>query len=344
MVKLGVIGFGHIGRIHCEAAQQVGGAKLATVATSHPEEVRRLYGPDVKTCDSYSDLVRDRTLDAVVVCTPTYLHEVYVLAAVTQGLHVLCEKPFALDLTAAHRMLEGARQNKVVLMIAQVLRFWPPYVRIKEAVDSGEIGTVQGITAYRLAQYPPWGDWFRDPQKSGGVLFDMQVHDVDFVYWLLRAPEEVYAAGVRSATGSWDHVCTTLRYPGAVVGIESSYLMPDSWPFSCGIRVMGSVASPEYTFRVAGNVEQRQQATSKLLMYHRNGNIEEPPVSTEDMYVAQLQYFVDCLEGGHAPLRCLPEDSYKVMEIMEACRESLSTSAPVRLATCTSPKLRGTRL
>ena len=336
MVRLGVIGFGHIGRIHCEAAQRVAGAKLASVATRHPEEVRRLYGPDINICATYSDLGRAVPLDAVVVCTPTYLHEEHVLAAVKQGLHVLCEKPFALDLAAAHRMLAGARQNKAVLMIAQVLRFWPPYVRIKQAVDSGEIGTVQGITAYRLAQYPTWGDWFRDPQKSGGVLLDMQVHDVDFIYWLLGAPEEVYAAGVRSATGSWDHVCTTLRYPGAVVGIESSYLLPDSWPFSCGIRVIGSVASSEYTFRVAGNVEQRQQATSRLVMYQSNGQIEEPPVSSEDMYVAQLQYFVDCLEGGHAPQRCLPEDSYHVMEIMEACRESLSTSAPVRLGTSMS--------
>jgi predicted dehydrogenase len=314
------------------------------VVTSHPEEVRRLYGLDVKTCGSYSDLVSDRTLDAVVVCTPTFLHEVHVLAAVNQGLHVICEKPFALDLTVAQRMLEGAHQNKVVLMIAQVLRFWPPYVRIKDAVDSGEIGTVQGITAYRLAKYPSWGDWFRDPQKSGGVLFDMQVHEVDFVYWLLSAPHEVYAAGVRSATGSWDHVCTTLRYPGAIVGIESSYLLPDSWPFSCGIRVLGSATSPEYNFRVVGNLEHRQQATSRLVIYQSNGSIEDPPVLTEDMYVAQLQYFVDCLEGGRAPLRCLPDDSYKVMEIMEACRESLSTSAPVRLATSSPPKLRRPRL
>ena len=331
MVKLGVIGFGHIGRIHCEAVQHVRGVKLAAVATRHPEEVRRLCGPDIKTYSAYSDMLRDAALDAVMVCTPTYLHEEHVLAAANHGLPVLCEKPFALDPAAAHRMLAGARKNKVVLMIAHVLRFWPPYVRIKEAVDSGEIGKIQGITAYRLAKYPPWGDWFRDPQKSGGVLLDMQVHDVDFIYWLLRAPEEVYAAGVRSAAGSWDHVCTTFRYPGAVVGIESSYLMPEAWPFSCGIRVMGSVASCEYSFRVAGNVEQREQAISKLVMYQSDGHSEELPVSTEDMYVAQLQYFIDCLEGGYAPMRCLPDDSYKVMEILEACRQSLSTSAPVRL-------------
>ncbi len=331
MIKLGVIGFGHIGKIHCEAVRQVTGMTLTAVATSHPEEVRRLCGSGVQTYASYSELVRDTSLDAVMVCTPTYLHEEQVLAAANQGLHVLCEKPFALETAGAERMLAGARENEVVLMIAQVLRFWPPYVRIKQAVESGEVGTIQAVTAYRVAKYPSWGDWFRDPAKSGGALLDMQVHDVDFVYWLLGAPVELYAAGKRSAVGSWDHVLTTLQYPGSVVGIESSYLMPDGWPFSCGIRVMGSVASPEFTFRVGGNIEQRQHASSKLVMYRSDGCAVELPVSGEDMYVAQLQYFADCVAQVSAPLRCLPEDSYKVMQIMEACKKSLSSSSPVRL-------------
>jgi len=309
----------------------VSGVEVAAIATSRPDEARRLSKPDVALFTNYSDLLRCAELDAVIVCVPTYLHEQFVLEAVSQGLSVLCEKPFSLDLASAQRMLDAVRRNQVCLMIAQVLRFWPLYVRVKQLVGDGAIGSVRAIAAYRLAKYPPWGEWFRDPEKSGGALLDMQVHDTDFVYWLLGSPEGIYAAGIQSATGSWDQVCTTLLYPHAVATMEATYLMPDVWPFTCGIRVSGSRGCLEYSFRVVGNVEQREQANSSLLMYANDGTVTEPAVSKEDMYGVQLRYFVECAAHKQSPSLCPPEETLEVMRIMSACQQSLSTRIPVRL-------------
>lgn len=331
MIRLGVVGFGHIGRIHCQAAKDAPEVELAAIATSRPEEVRNAFGRDVSVFTNYADLLRSARVDGVVVCVPTFLHEQVVLDAVGQGLPVLCEKPFALDLAAAERMLDAAHRSRVCLMIAHVLRFWPSYVRIKQLVAEGVIGSIQAISASRLAMYPPWGDWFRDPGKSGGAILDMQVHDADFVYWLLGLPAEVYAAGIQSDAGSWDQVTTILRYPGAVATVESTYLMPDSRPFTCGIRVTGSGGCLEFSFRVAGNVEKREQAVSSLLL-HTNGNAStELVVSTEDMYTAQLQYFADCIAQKRSPTWCPPEESLEVMRIMRACTQSLSTRTPIHL-------------
>lgn len=329
MLRMGIAGFGHIGRIHAEAIQQASGVELAAVATSRPEEARQICGPHVTLFTNYSDMLRDGGLQAVVVAVPTYLHEQYVLEALGHGLSVLCEKPFSLTVASAERMLNVAQGNPACLMVAQVLRFWPPYVRVKQLVAEGTIGPVQAISASRLAKYPPWGNWFRDPGKSGGALLDMQIHDTDYLYWLMGPPTEVYAAGLPSETGSWDQVTTIMRYSNAVATVESTYLMPGTWPFTCGLRVTGTRGCLEFSFRVAGNVEKRDQATSRLLLYPNEGAATELTVSKEDMYAAQLQYFADCVEHHHSPELCPPAETVEVMRIMAACQKSLATSAPV---------------
>lgn len=331
MIKVGIAGFGHIGKIHGEAVRKVPGVDLAAIATSRPENAREFCGPDVALFTDYRDLLHSPGLDAVIVCVPTHVHEQYVVEALGQGVSVLCEKPFSLDVASAERMLAAAHRYHSCLMVAQVLRFWPPYVRIKQLAAEGAIGSVRAISASRLATYPPWGDWFRDPGKSGGALLDMQVHDADFIYWLMGLPPEVYAAGLQSTAGSWDQVTTVMRYPVAVATVESTYLMPKSWPFTCGIRVTGTRACVEYSFRVAGNVEKRDQATSSLVMYTNEGEATELTVSKEDMYAAQLQYFANCVAQKQSPDLCPPEETVDVMRVMAACQRSLSTSAPVRL-------------
>ncbi len=331
MIRIGIAGFGHIGKIHGEAARKVPGVELAAIATSRPEEARKSYGAEVAVFTDYREMLRSPGLDAVIVCVPTHLHEQYEVEALGQDLSVLCEKPFSLDVAPAERMLAAVHRSQSCLMVAQVLRFWPPYVRIKQLAAEGALGSIQAISACRLATYPPWGDWFRDPGKSGGALLDMQVHDNDFIYWLMGSPSEVYAAGIPSEAGSWDQVTTVMRYSSAVATVESTYLMPKSWPFTCGIRVIGTRGCVEYSFRVAGNVEKRDQATSSLVMYTNEGAATELTVSKEDMYTAQLQYFANCVAQKHSPDLCPPEETVDVMRVMAACQKSLSTSAPVRL-------------
>jgi predicted dehydrogenase len=330
MVNLGIAGLGHIGRIHLEASGRIENARVVAVATSRPEDARGLCSPDVFIYTDYGALLRHPGLDAVVVCLPTFLHEEYVRASVESGLHVLCEKPLALDAGAAERMIGAAGKARRLLMAAQVLRFWPQYVRIRELADSSAIGPVCALRAYRLAGYPRWASWFRNPEKSGGCLLDLQIHDVDFIYCLLGFPAWVSTVGIQSPSGSWDHVSTTLQYSGAVATVEASYLMPESWPFSCGIRVTGATGCLEFQFRVAGNIEQRRNAVEDFLMYGPGGAIARPEFPPGDMYALQLHYFADCLERGEPPTRCPPRHSLDVMRIMDACRRSVDTGQAVK--------------
>jgi predicted dehydrogenase len=331
MVNLGIAGMGYIGRVHLEASGKVPGVQVLAVATLEPEEVRAKF-PGLQVYPSYPELLRDGRLDAVIICLPTDLHEKATLEAAERGRHILCEKPMGLDAASAQRMLQAAQAHGRILMVAQVLRFWPQYARIKELIEAGEIGSIRSVTAYRLSKFPDWSDWFRNPARSGGCLLDLQVHDVDFIHWLLGHPQSVYTVGIQSPTGSWDHVHTTLNYPQAQASLEASLLMPSSWPFSTGIHVLGTEGALEYTFRVGANIQEREQASHFFRLYKSDGAVSEPRASTEDMFVAQLRYFMQCVTGRQPPRLCPPEETCQVMQVMTASRQSADSGQVIELS------------
>jgi len=330
MINLGIAGTGYIGRVHLEAAREVSKARVLAVATLEAEEIRTTF-PDLQIYPTYQELFRDERLDAVILCLPTHLHEAATVEAAGRGLHILCEKPMGLDAASAERMLQAAQAHDRILMVAQVLRFWPQYARIKELIEAGEIGAVRSVTAHRLARYPPWSGWFRDPAKSGGCLLDLQIHDVDFVHWILGHPQSVYTVGIQAPTGSWDHVHTTLAYPQAQASIEATYLMPESWPFTSSIHVVGTEGVLEYTFRVGANIQERGQASHFFRLYKRDGAVSEPATSSEDMFAAQLQYFVRGVEDHQPPRLCPPEETCQVMQVMTASRQSADSGRVITL-------------
>lgn len=320
---------GYIGRVHFEASRKIPNAQVVAVATSRPGEARAFLPAEVRIFEKYAQLIESPEIDAVVVAVPTYLHEKYTAEAAAHGKHILCEKPLALDEPAARRILAAAEGAGVILMAAQVLRFWPQYERIKELVQNRSIGSVRTIHAWRLGTSARHDTWFGDPKLSGGGRLDLQVHDADFIYWLLGMPEQVEAAGLKSARGAWDHAVIALRYGNALASMEATWLMPSGWPFTCGIRVCGDAACLEYEFRVAGNVAERSEASGALRLYTPGGDVKTIAADDEDMYARQLRYFADCVASVSKPSRCPPEETCAVMHLMDRCLDSLETGRPV---------------
>ena len=330
MVNVGIAGMGYIGRVHLEASRRVPAVQVLAVSTRHPEEIRDTV-PGLQIYPSYPELLGDDRLDAVIICLPTDLHEEATVKAAERGRHILCEKPMGLDAASAQRMLQAAQAHGRILMVAHILRFWPQYARIKELIEAGEVGSIRSVTACRLSKYPPWSDWFRDPARSGGCLLDLQVHDVDFIHGILGHPRSVYTVGIQAPAGSWDHVHTTLIYPQAQASIEASSLMPQSFPFSTRILVVGTEGALEYTFRVATNVQDRDSASHFFRLYKNDGGESEPTASAEDAYVAQFRYFAQCVAERQPPRLCPPEESCQVMQVMSALRQSVDSGRVVAL-------------
>jgi len=340
MLKIAILGFGFAGKAHAKAYVRmpdvrltaIGGFRnqLAQQQWQEPYPIEFHADPDV--------LLNSCKVDVVDICLPTYMHEEFVIKAAAKGLHIICEKPFALSLASADRMIRAIHQSGATAMIAQVLRFFPHYRTSRELVGSGRLGKVFYAYASRLSSMPAWGAWFRDPAQSGGALYDLHVHDLDYALTLFGVPRSVFTAGIRSQTGAWDHVVTTLMYSDKKACIEASYRMPGGWPFTSRLRLMGTQASIEYEFRVQGNVDRLEKAQNRLMLYAAGESPEEIVVQDCDPFYSELRHFTESI-SGHADTSSL-EEARNVIGVLQAAAQSLESSAPVDVMDVLAPSLR----
>ena len=142
-------------------------------------------------------------------------------------------------------------------MTGQVVRFFPEFVRIKAAIANDELGALHMFSEKRLAQHPAWTTWHRDPAKSGGGLFDLNAHDIDYIYSVFGMPKQLYAVGWKSDTGCWNHVVTTLLWEDKQAVCETSLEMTGEYPFTVGVRAVGDKGTLEYRSTAGANITGR---------------------------------------------------------------------------------------
>jgi predicted dehydrogenase len=311
-MKTAVLGLGFMGSMHVRAMGEIPGAELAAVYSADPTKLSgdltgiqgNLGGPGqrfdfsrVKPYRSIPDLLADPAIEAVDLCLPTWLHEEVAVAALRAGKHVLVEKPIALDGTSARRMIAAAEQAGRVLMCAQVLRFFPEYLALRDAMPG--FGTVRAAFFGRRCGEPGWGGWLKDPAKSGGGAFDLLIHDIDVCLWLFGAPQAVSAAGFD------DWVAGQLFYDGFTVGIEGGWQAAPKYPFCMEYRVTLERGIVEYNS--AGKPPVAYSDTECSL-----------PLAKTDGYAAEIAYFLECCAAGKSPERCPPGQSAQAVELMQA--------------------------
>jgi len=202
MLRVGLLGSGFMGEVHAEAWRHAGSAKVVAIGGIPIERAERLagiFGADATA--SLDEVVARRDVEAVDICLPTPMHEEFAVKALQSGKHVLCEKPLTLSLDSADRIFEAAAGSGKVFMVAQVVRFWPQYRAARDLVNAGAVGRLLSARLSRTSAPPSWAKWFEDPHKSGGALFDLGIHDLDYAVWLLGRPGRVHAVGLRSPAG-----------------------------------------------------------------------------------------------------------------------------------------------
>ena len=171
MIKAAIMGAGFMGKMHAEVYRNLSKARLVAIADIDLEKAQLLADKYGTTAYSgLEELLNQEDIDAVDICLPTFLHKEYVIKAARLGKDILCEKPLALRVEDAEEMIGEAKKAKAKLMIAQVIRFWPEYVKLKKIYESGELGRLLSITLTRLASTPTyaWDNWLTDTQRSGG--------------------------------------------------------------------------------------------------------------------------------------------------------------------------------
>jgi myo-inositol 2-dehydrogenase/D-chiro-inositol 1-dehydrogenase len=182
---LAVVGVGRMGAVHAEALAVVDSIDVVAVADAIPDAALRVAQKiGVVDYTSLGELTERDDVEAWLIATPTTTHPTVVEAAIGAGLHVLCEKPLALDVAESERLGRRAAAAGTVLQVGFWRRFAPPWVAARQAIADGAIGRPLML---RLAQWdadPPPAS-FCDPLTSGGLAIDCGVHEFDLVGWMV---------------------------------------------------------------------------------------------------------------------------------------------------------------
>lgn len=326
MKDIGLAGLGFIGKTHLEAYRHLDNCRVKAVCTRNNPD-----GLEVPTVTDYEDLLHDPDIDVIDICLPTYLHEEYIIKAAEAGKHIICEKPLTLTIESANRIIQAVQKNGVRLFVGHVIRFWPEYQVIKSYSESDKLKNIHIVHAARLGQVPKWSDWFQHPEKSGGALFDLHIHDIDFVHYLLGEVDSVYAAGAKNRFGAWDHVMTTLKFKNnSNAFVEASHRMTAGYPFTMSLRAQSDENTLNFHLAAGENIDHMNDSTHQF-HYYSNGKKSSIEFVKGDAFQNELSYFINCLETNQENTIIPLGDVLYTLRLLTAIEESLETGREVRI-------------
>ncbi len=322
-----------MGSTHAKAFQKVPGVEIAAIYAHSPkraaplaEELGTVYTGDIDA------ILRDESIEAIDNCLPTPEHRHLTEAALAAGKHVLLEKPITLNDADAAALVAAGEASDRVFMMAHVLRFWPEYVELQKRATDGAIGELLSGLAYRRQPFPAWSELFARSDLTGGAVIDMMIHDIDALNWVFGSPVSVTANGIRNPrSGGWDQVQILIDYGTTSAVVDGGMMMPESYPFTSTLQVLGSEGFMEYDFRAGGRSVDDSGGTNELLFFPNEGNPEQLEVEQIDPYLAEIEYFVECIRSGEPATRATPAGARLALATALAARESIESNRTVTL-------------
>ncbi len=329
-LRIALVGPGHMGRRHAAAYAAMPDARIVGVVGVDEADARPLA--EQHGCPAYSrleDLLSAVEADAVDLCTPTYLHKTDAVTAAQAGKPVVCEKPLARTLEDAQAMVEACRAAGDPLLVGHVLRFFPQYQSARSTVLSGAIGQPSIARTFRGNGFPVgWRNWYADPDKSGGLLLDLVLHDFDWLLWTFGPVERVYARGLmeRVPQGK-DYALVTLRHASGVLShVEGTW--SHTTPFNMKLEVAGDAGLLDYDDSKCKPVSFTPRSSNDADEKEKVAFPESP--LAEDPYFSEIRHFVNVLMGREEP-RITPEEALAAMRVALAAIESVETGKAVTL-------------
>lgn len=325
-VRIGVIGYGYWGPNMARNFAEYSGSQVATIADVRPERLAPIERrhPGVVTTTDYRDMLKDPTIEAIVIATPISTHFELALAALRAGKHVLVEKAMTATSEQAMRLIEEAERRRRVLMVDHTFVYSGAVRKIKEVVASGRLGRLYYWDSVRinLGQF----------QQDVDVMWDLAVHDLSIMDSILGLkPSAVAATGISAIPGrpistgyltcffggdmlAHFHVnwLAPVKIRRTLIGGESQMIVYDDLEPSEKVKIYDRGVT----------MDPPTESVYQLMVGYRVGDMWAPQVSLTEALRVETQHFVECIETGQKPLTD-GSAGLKVVRILEAASASL---------------------
>ncbi len=347
-VRIGIIGCGGIANAkHMPSLHKLHNVQMVAfcdIVVSRAEAAREKYGTaDARVYENYKELLEDKSIDVVHVCTPNRSHSFITVDALDAGKHVMCEKPMAINSEEAKKMLDAQKRSGKKLTIGYQTRQSPNAQYLKKEALDGTFGEIYyaKATALRRRAVPTWGVFLNEYEQGGGPLIDIGTHSLDLTLWIMNNYKPTYCVGTAyhklnrdtnqgNAWGNWDPDKFTVEDSafgfvvmenGATINLESAWAINmldvrEATTLVCGtlgggdlydgVRINGIRNNSQYILRPTLNPSGAA--------FYQGVNANDP----SDMEAAQ---WIDAIINDKDPC-VLPEQAYTVTRILEGIYKS----------------------
>jgi len=326
-IRVGVVGLGYWGPNLARNFAAIPGCELAWLCDADEGALARLAPsfPGAHTTGELAELLADDALDAVVLATPVPTHAELAVAVAQAGKHCFVEKPLATNAADAQRAVEAAAQAGRTLMVGHLLEYHPAVARLKELVDSGELGSLYYVYGNRLN--------LGKLRADENALWSLGAHDVSVALHLIgEEPVECTAQGacyVRE--GVQDVVFCYLRFPSGIVAhLHLSWLDPHK---ERRITVVGAKRMATFDdMLIEGKLtiydkgfDEDTRSWGEYIA--RSGDTFSPRIANVEPLRLECEHFVECVRSGATP-RSDGRSGLRVVRVLEALQRSLERTQP----------------
>lgn len=353
-VKVGIIGCGGIANgKHMPSLAKLDNVEMVAFCDIVEERAKKAaekYGTkDAKVYKDYKELLKDKSIDVVHVCTPNKSHSFITIDALNSGKHVMCEKPMAKTSAEARAMVEAAKKSKKKLTIGYQNRFRADSQYLHNICERGDLGEIYYAKAHAIRRraVPTWGVFLNEDEQGGGSLIDIGTHALDLTLWMMDnyKPKSVMGStfhklsnreNAANAWGPWDPKKFTVEDSafgfitmenGAVIVLESSWALNsldigEAQTYLCGTE---GGADMRDGLRINGEKFSKLYETKVEL---NPGGVDFYDGKTEKPEELEARLWIESIINDTEPL-VKPEQAMVVTQILEAIYESSKTGKAV---------------
>ena len=324
-LKIGMIGCGGIAKVHVERLKTLAEGRLVAFADIAEERAKAFSKENGgETYTDWREMLDKEMLDIVYICLPPFAHQDEVMVAAEKGIHVFIEKPIALNMELARKMVRAVEKSDVKSQVGYCNRFACGIEEAKRLIHNGEAGEVGLALGWYWCHFVG-GEWWRDKNRSGGQIVEQSTHLFDVLRHLCGEVETAYG---QMNTRFWKDVpdltiedvsSSTFRFSSGAVGgiVATTWGVPNQWWF----RLL--IAARDYTLF--------SENPSTLTIYTTKAPVKTKTISEErDTFVLEARDLVQAVlkdKDTRTPI----QEGAKTLEFTLATRKSMETGKPVRL-------------